>query len=402
MFVLLKRHMLMVQQSVRIPQRPRSAWCLAPIAGAQVPRERRDGGYWQQPPTTRSKRRSTQRRTSCAQRAHLLRQPHRLMCSITCGCSSTEPVRARLDLGSAESAPLRVRRRVVFDFSGKGSSAGSRWIALRRGPAAHEKVFARYAGRANPGPLAPISALRSTSRGTSDSAYAAPAWALGCAFTSSAVVPAHGRVRRLHGWNTLPFLGAGSSIWNSAISTSVHVPPDSRSRRQAARQPTAIRTPQERLRLAGCIHVSRDKSCRHHAAGRRSPSAARPVPGTRTWRFNREQRPRFRLGRGRACAGTEHVDGILIRRSIIPTPRRGKKANTCCVRAQHFSGALGQYPWPQISAVGLGSREWSTDGESTVPRFRSAKTSYWVLMHELGHQVFRCRSARDEAARIRG
>ena len=63
---------------------------------------------------------------------------------------------------------------------------------------------------------------------------------------------------------------------------------------------------------------------------------------------------------------------------------------------RHFSGALGQYPWPQISAV-----EGLVEGMEYpmviyCPSLQKREDQYWVLMHELGHQWFPMQVGSDE------
>src|SRR2546428_7444632 len=74
-----------------------------------------------------------------------------------------------------------------------------------------------------------------------------------------------------------------------------------------------------------------------------------------------------------------------------------KKANSM-VRAtlKHFSGALGQYPCPQVSAV-----EGLIEGMEYpmviyCPSLQKREDQYWVLMHELGHQWFPMQVGSDE------
>src|SRR3989454_543715 len=81
----------------------------------------------------------------------------------------------------------------------------------------------------------------------------------------------------------------------------------------------------------------------------------------------------------------------------------GALANPSAVRSaqeratlRHFSGALGQYPWPQISAV-----EGLVEGMEYPmviysPSLQKREDQYWVLMHELGHQWFPMQVGSDE------
>jgi len=63
---------------------------------------------------------------------------------------------------------------------------------------------------------------------------------------------------------------------------------------------------------------------------------------------------------------------------------------------KHFSGRLGQYPWPQVSAV-----EGLVEGMEYpmvifCPSLQKREDQYWVLMHELGHQWFPMQVGSDE------
>src|SRR6266699_1473949 len=127
-------------------------------------------------------------------------------------------------------------------------------------------------------------------------------------------------------------------------------------------------------------------------------NAARPVPGTKTWRFTASGVRDFAWAAGSGLRWDASTwDGILVQTFYHPDATPWEESNAM-VRAtlRHFSGALGRYPWPQISAV-----EGLVEGMEYpmviyCPSLQKREDQYWVLMHELGHQWFPMQVGSDE------
>src|SRR6266699_583875 len=291
--------------------------------------------------------------------------------------------------------PLRFAGGVVFDFSAKGFVGG---ITVDRFAAAGRplttKVFGTMMRVELPRPLAPNLSI------TFDIAWHFP-------------IPPYGggRMRRVgsrfyelcqwyprmavyddvHGWNTLPFLGAGefylefgdfdvSLTVPLAVNRHVLVPGTGR-----ARSPT------------------RDKPCRSSHARKRRRTRRDPCPAPRRG----DSRPAASVtSRGRpvrACAGMPaHGTGYWCRRSIIRMLRRGKsptlwsapRLDTSPARSAGIRGR--KFPRSRDSW-----RAWSTPWSFTAPRSKSARTSTGCSCTSWVISGFPCRWVRTNAA-IRG
>src|SRR5204863_78435 len=114
--------------------------------------------------------------------------------------------------------------------------------------------------------------------------------------------------------------------------------------------------------------------------------------------------PPYGGGRGFAWAAGSGLrwdasvfNGILVQTFYHPDATPWEESNTMLRFAvRHFSGALGEYPWPQISAI-----EGLVEGMEYpmvifCPSLQKREDQYWVLMHELGHQWFPMQVGSDE------
>ena len=299
--------------------------------------------------------------------------------------------------------PLRFAGGVVFDFTSKGFAGG---ITVDRfavaGRPLTTKVFGTMMRVELARPLAPNLSI------TFDIAWHFPIppygggrmgrvgsrfYELGQWYPRMAVYD------DVHGWNTLPFLGAGEFYLEFGdFDVSLTVPAGFQvTATGALANPTVIRTPQERARLARAFtspgQVVQVVTRQEAVAG-----ATRPVPGTRTWRFTASGVRDFAWAAGSGLRWDASVwDGILVQTFYHPEATPWEESNMMLRFAlRHFSGALGQYPWPQISAVEglIEGMEYPT--VIYCPSLRKREDQYWVLMHELGHQWFPMQVGSDE------
>jgi hypothetical protein len=298
--------------------------------------------------------------------------------------------------------PLLFAGGVVFDFSGKGFVGG---ITVDRfavaGRPLTTKVFGTMMRVELPRPLAPDVSI------TFDVAWHFPIppygggrmgrvgsrfYELGQWYPRMAVYD------DVHGWNTLPFLGAGEFYLEFGdYDVSLTVPAGFVvTATGALANPTLIRTAQERARLARAFTSSDVVQIitRPEAVA----NATRKVPGTRTWRFTASNARDFAWAAGTGLRWDASTwDGILVQTFYHPDATPWEESNTMLRFAlKHFSGALGQYPWPQVSAV-----EGLIEGMEYpmvifCPSLQKREDQYWVLMHELGHQWFPMQVGSDE------
>jgi hypothetical protein len=298
--------------------------------------------------------------------------------------------------------PLRFAGGVVFDFSGKGFVGG---ITIDRFAAAGRplttKVFGTMMRVELPQPVAsglgitfdvawhfPIPPYGGGRMGRVGSRF----YELGQWYPRMAVYD------DVRGWNTLPFLGAGEFYLEFGdFDVSLTVPAGFVvTATGALANPTVVRTAQERARLA-----------RAFTSGQVVPiitrqealvNATRRVPGTRTWRFTASGVRDFAWAAGAGLRWDASTwEGILIQTFYHADATPWEEANTMLRFAlRHFSNALGQYPWPQVSAV-----EGLVEGMEYpmvifCPSLQKREDQYWVLMHELGHQWFPMQVGSDE------
>ena len=298
--------------------------------------------------------------------------------------------------------PLKFAGGVVFDFSGKGFAGG---ITIDRFAAAGRplttKVFGTMMRVELPRPLGPDLGI------TFDVAWHFPIppygggrqghvgsrfYELGQWYPRMAVYD------DVHGWNTLPFLGAGEFYLEFGdFDISLTVPAGFIvAATGALANPTAIRTPQERVRLARAL--SSGEVVQIITRQEAIANGTRRVPGTRTWRFTASGVRDFAWAAGpdlRWDAGS--WEGILIQTFYHPDATPWEEANAMLRSSlRHFSNALGQYPWPQMSSV-----EGLVEGMEYpmiifCPSVQKREDQFWILTHELGHQWFPMQVGSDE------
>jgi Peptidase family M1 domain len=203
----------------------------------------------------------------------------------------------------------------------------------------------------------------------------------------------------VHGWNTLPFLGAGEFYLEFGdFDVSLTVPAGFQlTATGMLANPSVVRTAPEGARVARAFATPGQVVqviTRQEAVA----NATRRVPGTKTWRFTASGVRDFAWAAGAGLRWDASVwDGILVQTFYHPDARPWEESNAMLRFAlRHFSGALGQYPWPQISAV-----EGLVEGMEYpmvifCPSLAKREDQYWVLMHELGHQWFPMQVGSDE------
>src|SRR5256712_4990997 len=291
--------------------------------------------------------------------------------------------------------PLRFAGGVVFDFSAKGFVGG---ITVDRFAANGRPLTTKVPGGGTmmrvelPRPLAPGLGIRF------DVAWHFPIppygggrmghvgsrfYELGQWYPRMAVYD------DVHGWNTLPFLGAGEFYLEFGdFDVSLTVPAGFLvTATGALANPSAVRSAQERARLARAF-TAPGQTAQVITRQEAIANATRRVPGTKTWRFTASAVRDFAWAAASGLRWDASTwDGILVQTFYHPDATPWEEANSM-MRAtlRHFSGALGQYPWPQVSAV-----EGLVEGMEYpmviyCPSLQKREDQYWVLMHELGHQ----------------
>jgi peptidase M1-like protein len=298
---------------------------------------------------------------------------------------------------------LRFAGGVVFDFSGKGFTGGItiERFAVGRRPL-RTKIFGTMMRVELPRPLGP------DLRMTFDIAwhFSIPPYGAGRMgrvgsqfYELGQWYPRMAVYDDVHGWNTLPYLGAGEFYLEFGdFDVSLTVPAGFMvTATGALANPSAVRTAEERARLARAF-TSPGQTVQVITRPEAIANATRRVSGTRTWRFTASGVRDFAWAAGSGLRWDASTwDGILVQTFYHSDAMPWEEANSM-VRAtlKHFSGALGQYPWPQVSAV-----EGLVEGMEYpmviyCPSLQKREDQYWVLMHELGHQWFPMQVGSDE------
>src|SRR2546425_501568 len=220
--------------------------------------------------------------------------------------------------------PLVFAGGVVFDFGGKGFTGGMTIDRFNTaGRPLTTNVFGTMMRVELPRPLAPERSI------TFDIAWHFPIppygggrmgrvgskfYELGQWYPRMAVYD------DVHGWNTLPFLGAGEFYLEFGdFDVSLTVPAGFLvTATGALANPTVIRTPQERARLARAF-TSPGQVVQVITRQEAIAGASRPVPGTRTWRFTASGVRDFAWAAGSGLRWDASTwDGILIQTFYHP------------------------------------------------------------------------------------
>ena len=299
--------------------------------------------------------------------------------------------------------PLQFAGGVVFDFTGKGFSGG---ITIDRFAAAGRplstSVFGTMMRVELAQPLAPGLGV------TFDVAWHFPIppygggrmgrvgsrfYELGQWYPRMAVYD------DVHGWNTLPFLGAGEFYLEYGdYDVSLTVPAGFLvAATGALANPTQIRTQTERARLSKAF-TSPGQVVSVVTRPEAIANATRKVPGTRTWRFTASGVRDFAWAAGSGLRWDASTwEGILVQTFYHPEATSWEEANTMLkFSLRQFSNTLGQYPWPQLTAV-----EGLVEGMEYpmviyCPALPKREDQFWNLTHELGHQWFPMQAGSDE------
>ncbi|HEY7194886.1 MAG TPA: M1 family metallopeptidase [Gemmatimonadales bacterium] len=299
--------------------------------------------------------------------------------------------------------PLRFAGGVVFDFSGKGFVGGITIDRLAVGARSlTTKVFGTMMRVELPRPLAPNLSV------TFDVAWHFPIPPYGGGrmgrvgsrfYEMGQWYPRMAVYDDVHGWNTMPFLGAGEFYLEYGdFDVSLTVPAGfTVTATGMLANPSVVRSAQQGSRVARAFAapgqvvqvITREEAV---------VNATRRVAGTKTWRFTSSGVRDFAWAAGSGLRWDASVwNGTLVQTFYHPDAAPWEESNNMLRFAvRHFSGALGEYPWPQISAI-----EGLVEGMEYpmvifCPSLQKREDQYWVLMHELGHQWFPMQVGSDE------
>jgi len=202
----------------------------------------------------------------------------------------------------------------------------------------------------------------------------------------------------VHGWNPLPYIGAGEFYLEYGdFDVTLTLPAGFVvAATGTVQNPLAVWTPATRARLTRARRsaervqiITKDEAVASGAARR---------AGTKTWHLA------ARRVRDFAWAASPDYrwdasswNGILIQTFYRPSATPWEEANRMAwFTIKHFSETWGMYPWPHATTV-----EGLVEGMeypmlTFVPSIEKREDQYWVLTHEFGHEWFPMMVGSDE------
>jgi hypothetical protein len=202
----------------------------------------------------------------------------------------------------------------------------------------------------------------------------------------------------VHGWNPLPYIGAGEFYLEYGdFDVTLTLPAGFVVAATGTLQnPLAVWTPATRARLARARVsaervqiITKDEAVTGGAARR---------PGTKTWHFAARRVRDFAWAASPDYRWDASAwNGVLIQTFYRPNAAPWEEANRMAwFTIKHFSETWGMYPWPHATTV-----EGLVEGMeypmlTFVPAIEKREDQYWVLTHEFGHEWFPMMVGSDE------
>ncbi len=202
----------------------------------------------------------------------------------------------------------------------------------------------------------------------------------------------------VHGWNPLPYIGAGEFYLEYGdFDVTLTLPAGFLvAATGTVRNPLAVWTPAMRARLARARSSSQPVQIvtRAEATAR---GAQRPA-GSKTWHITATRVRDFAWAASPDYRwDASSWSGILIQTMYRPSATPWEEANKMAwFTIKHFSETWGKYPWPHATTV-----EGLVEGMeypmlTFVPAIEKREDQYWVLTHEFGHEWFPMMVGSDE------
>jgi Peptidase family M1 domain len=298
--------------------------------------------------------------------------------------------------------PLHFAGGAVFDFTGKGFAGG---ITIERFAAGgHELTRTPYSTMMRvelPAPLAPGGAI------DFDVAWHFPVPPYGGGrmgrigarlYEIGQWYPRMAVYDDVHGWNPLPYIGAGEFYLEYGdYDVTLTVPAGFLvAATGTVQNPSDVWSPTVRQRLEQAKTAS--ERIQVITAAEATANGRRAATGTTAWHFIAAgvrdfawaASPDFRWD-------ASAWNGVQINTFYRPSAAPWEEANRMArFTIAHFSETWGQYPWPQATTV-----EGLVEGMeypmiTFVPAIKKREDQFWVLMHEFGHEWFPMTVGSDE------
>src|SRR5256884_648301 len=202
----------------------------------------------------------------------------------------------------------------------------------------------------------------------------------------------------VHGWNPLPYIGAGEFYLEYGdFDVTLTLPAGFvLAATGTVANPLVVWTPEQRARLA----TARRSSERVQIVTKAEATAhgAQRTPGTKTWHFTARNVRDFAWAASPDFRWDASAwNGVLIQTFYRPSATPWEEANRMAwFTIKHFSETWGTYPWPHATTV-----EGLVEGMeypmlTFVPSIATREDQYWVLTHEFGHEWFPMMVGSDE------
>ena len=202
----------------------------------------------------------------------------------------------------------------------------------------------------------------------------------------------------VHGWNPLPYIGAGEFYLEYGnYDVTLTLPAGFVvAATGTVQNPVNVWSATERARLARARTSSErvEIITRAEAAAR---SAVR-TPGTKTWQFRASNVRDFAWAASPDYRwDASSWDGVLIETMYRPAATPWEEANKMAwFTIKHFSETWGRYPWPHATTVEGLIEGMEYPMLTFVPAIAKREDQYWVLTHEFGHEWFPMMVGSDE------
>jgi hypothetical protein len=202
----------------------------------------------------------------------------------------------------------------------------------------------------------------------------------------------------IHGWNPLPYIGAGEFYleygdYDVALTLPAGFVVAATG---IVQNPETVWSATIRQRLTQATEAS--DRVQVITAAEAAANGRRAIPGTKTWHFTATNVRDF------AWAASPDYrwdasgwNGIRINTYYRPTATPWEEANRMArFTIQHFSETWGTYPWPQATTVEGLIEGMEYPMITFVPSIDKREDQFWVLMHEFGHEWFPMMVGSDE------
>ena len=204
----------------------------------------------------------------------------------------------------------------------------------------------------------------------------------------------------VHGWNPLPYIGAGEFYLEYGdFDVTLTLPAGFVvAATGTVQNPLVVWSPTTRARLARARRGSSADRVQIITKDEAVANGAERRPGTKTWHFAAKRVRDFAWAASPDYRWDASAwNGVLIQTFYRPSATPWEEANRMAwFTIKHFSETWGMYPWPHATTV-----EGLVEGMeypmlTFVPSIEKREDQYWVLTHEFGHEWFPMMVGSDE------